>query len=99
MPSSGGQTCALRSEEHTSELQSHDNIVSRLLLEKKDRDPPHMVEACFNAPARAPRPAAALDHEATGILSTKGLLGTLFFFNERATTEISTLPLRASVPI
>src|SRR3954465_12875004 len=35
MPSSGVQTCALRSEEHTSELQSHDNLVCRLLLEKK----------------------------------------------------------------
>src|SRR3954462_139199 len=35
MPSSGVKTCALRSEEHTSELQSHDNIVCRLLLEKK----------------------------------------------------------------
>src|SRR3954462_3135803 len=34
MPSSGVQTCALRSEEHTSELQSHDNLVCRLLLEK-----------------------------------------------------------------
>src|SRR3954462_13160946 len=33
----GVQTCALRSEEHTSELQSHDNIVCRLLLEKKKR--------------------------------------------------------------
>src|SRR3954467_10092646 len=38
MPSSGGQTCA-RSEEHTSELQSHDNLVCRLLLEKKQHDP------------------------------------------------------------
>src|SRR3954465_4657983 len=36
MPSSGGQTCALRSEEHTSELQSHDNLVCRLLLDKKE---------------------------------------------------------------
>src|SRR3954462_8363745 len=35
MPSSGVQTCA-RSEEHTSELQSHDNLVCRLLLEKKN---------------------------------------------------------------
>src|SRR3954467_1450413 len=32
----GVQTCALRSEEHTSELQSHDNLVCRLLLEKKE---------------------------------------------------------------
>src|SRR3954466_6099839 len=37
MPSSGVQTCALRSEEHTSELQSHDNLVCRLLLEKQHR--------------------------------------------------------------
>src|SRR3954465_15220998 len=37
MPSSGFQTCALRSEEHTSELQSHDNVVCRLLLEKTSR--------------------------------------------------------------
>src|SRR3954462_10783901 len=35
MPSSGVQTCA-RSEEHTSELQSHDNLVCRLLLEKNN---------------------------------------------------------------
>src|SRR3954467_5610042 len=36
MPSSACKTCALRSEEHTSELQSHDNLVCRLLLETKD---------------------------------------------------------------
>src|SRR5260370_15553075 len=29
-----------RSEEHTSELQSHLNLVCRLLLEKKDYSPP-----------------------------------------------------------
>src|SRR3954462_14003076 len=34
MPSSGCQKSALRSEEHTSELQSHDNLVCRLLLAK-----------------------------------------------------------------
>src|SRR3954465_14107142 len=38
MPSSGVQTCA-RSEEHTSELQSHDNLVCRLLLEKTKKRP------------------------------------------------------------
>src|SRR3954466_16434022 len=31
--------CAGRSEEHTSELQSHDNLVCRLLLEKKKKAP------------------------------------------------------------
>src|SRR3954464_7855972 len=34
MPSSGCKTSG--SEEHTSELQSHDNLVCRLLLEKKN---------------------------------------------------------------
>src|SRR3989339_549145 len=39
MPSlTGVQTCALRSEEHTSELQSLTNIVCRLLLEKKKHE-------------------------------------------------------------
>src|SRR3954466_9176977 len=36
MPSSGFKKCALRSEEHTSELQSHDNLVCRLLLGKSE---------------------------------------------------------------
>src|SRR3954465_10877258 len=38
MPSSACKKSA-RSEEHTSELQSHDNLVCRLLLEKKTRVP------------------------------------------------------------
>src|SRR5436309_7600961 len=29
------QSCSVRSEEHTSELQSRENLVCRLLLEKK----------------------------------------------------------------
>src|SRR5260370_10127275 len=46
MPSRVGATtdraaqCAPRSEEHTSELQSHLNLVCRLLLEKKKRSHP-----------------------------------------------------------
>src|SRR5690606_40383388 len=32
-----------RSEEHTSELQSRENLVCRLLLEKKKRHNPHQV--------------------------------------------------------
>src|SRR3954463_16719242 len=35
MPSSACKTKKIRSEEHTSELQSHDNLLCRLLLEKK----------------------------------------------------------------
>src|SRR5258708_25518619 len=32
------RACALRSEEHTSELQSPDHLVCRLLLEKKKKN-------------------------------------------------------------
>src|SRR5256885_12572497 len=35
-----------RSEEHTSELQSPCNLVCRLLLEKKNYDPPHPTWRC-----------------------------------------------------
>src|SRR5438034_3386915 len=41
--SSRRRTCrtARRSEEHTSELQSHSDLVCRLLLEKKKKDESH----------------------------------------------------------
>src|SRR5438034_2068703 len=42
-----GQLCAelgLRSEEHTSELQSHSDIVCRLLLEKKKNGRDSLVD-------------------------------------------------------
>src|SRR5688572_31880422 len=35
---SGGEELVLRSEEHTSELQSQSNLVCRLLLEKKKKE-------------------------------------------------------------
>src|SRR5690242_21905511 len=37
VPTLSHEICALRSEEHTSELQSHVNLVCRLLLEKKKK--------------------------------------------------------------
>src|SRR5258708_10769235 len=43
-PSNAGATEAelsIRSEEHTSELQSPDHLVCRLLLEKTKNTPPH----------------------------------------------------------
>src|SRR5438477_9097346 len=43
-----------RSEEHTSELQSHVNLVCRLLLEKKNHPPPR----CCSSGA-LPEPATA----------------------------------------
>src|SRR2546430_8405506 len=37
-PAPGGPVTPMRSEEHTSELQSQSNLVCRLLLEKKNVD-------------------------------------------------------------
>src|SRR3954462_8537872 len=107
MPSSGVQTCA-RSEEHTSELQSHDNLVCRLLLEKK-----HEIKA---APtliiAERRRMAGREVHSHRSVLhslrSTKLLQHTrfvmcqllrFFFFNDTATPEIYTLSLHDALPI
>src|SRR3954467_15159189 len=106
MPSSAVQTCA-RSEEHTSELQSHDNLVCRLLLEKQEKRgaSPH-VHQCSAAPCPAPYPSpcavwirvgGALD---PAMRSMCGLMHpSFFFFNDTATTEIYTLSLHDALPI
>src|SRR5690606_41462777 len=44
-PSPSGQRRLPRSEEHTSELQSRENLVCRLLLEKKKRKKNHVSRA------------------------------------------------------
>src|SRR5438477_6021080 len=48
--------CGERSEEHTSELQSHVNLVCRLLLEKKTPNTPLRAR---HAPARSESAASA----------------------------------------
>src|SRR2546427_1058051 len=53
-----GSTGTLRSEEHTSELQSQSNLVCRLLLEKKktrDRRPAGSSRPCYHSCRAAPR--------------------------------------------
>src|SRR5260370_31861935 len=50
----------VRSEEHTSELQSHLNLVCRLLLEKKKDSKPHNLQA--PKPQRFPEVARAPIH-------------------------------------
>src|SRR5438034_5578515 len=40
----------LRSEEHTSELQSHSDLVCRLLLEKKKKIPRHIEANSISSP-------------------------------------------------
>src|SRR2546422_3852805 len=51
LPAPADARGALRSEEHTSELQSRLHLVCRLLLEKKKKTPSH------ETPLRAPKAA------------------------------------------
>src|SRR5438132_3696479 len=46
---------ALRSEEHTSELQSHSDLVCRLLLEKKKEHTPCAASSAGSSRAADPR--------------------------------------------
>src|SRR3954462_8277690 len=99
--------CGRRSEEHTSELQLHDNLVCRLLLEKKKARSqttaraggvPQPTPARRAAPAPCPtaRPAAHRHPPRSRIGLTAP---TPFFFNDTATTEIYTLSLHDALPI
>ena len=44
LPGSEGDEVSYRSEEHTSELQSHSDLVCRLLLEKKNKLLPALLQ-------------------------------------------------------
>src|SRR5471032_664759 len=86
-----------RSEEHTSELQSHHELVCRLLLEKKKKDqtrahPPAGVHAAT---------AVGAGHVPYLLLPRlhHRLLRLHFFFNDTAPTEIYTLSLHDALPI
>src|SRR3954449_2044396 len=107
MPSSGVQTCA-RSEEHTSELQSHSHLVCRLLLEKKKYE--QLLMNLFQHSHRQYR--ARHENSLYGgcsHLPTRSANAALcrstcgfslrFFFNDTATTEIYTLSLHDALPI
>src|SRR5476649_633624 len=80
-----------RSEEHTSELQSHSELVCRLLLEKK--------KSGASGPQCRPDAAMAFYpyHGPTTARANPGVGG--FFFNDTATTEIYTLSLHDALPI
>src|SRR6202453_1550865 len=95
-----------RSEEHTSELQSPQNLVCRLLLEKEKllsrffTDP---SSGQINQPAYRAHSQRGAAHGRPhrekpthyGIFYRSGL----FFFNDTATTEIYTLSLHDALPI
>src|SRR6266571_4711131 len=97
-----------RSEEHTSELQSHVNLVCRLLLEKKNRREPHRPadgHPCENRQwLRHGRGRRGTKHHPSakedGARSTAQIPRPFFFsFIERTTTEIYTLSLHDALPI
>src|SRR5690554_4780037 len=52
-----GFSFSLRSEEHTSELQSRPHLVCRLLLEKKNKTIPHAAALCRDKAARLQTPS------------------------------------------
>src|SRR6516225_2604680 len=97
----GARMC-VRSEEHTSELQSHVNLVCRLLREKKNTP--------CTAPPR-PRVRSLRDDSHSGDqrharhrhvdqedrIPDPPVL--VFFFHHTATTEIYTLSLHDALPI
>src|SRR3954466_8419419 len=97
-----------RSEEHTSELQSHDNLVCRLLLENTKNTtalPPRRERV-----SRATRPGGRFLHARGGFVSPaltlvvadpalRRDLRCFFFFNDRATPEIYPLSLPDPLPI
>src|SRR6185436_452301 len=85
------------SEEHTSELQSPDHLVCRLLLEKKN------TAREYHPANRRPRAYRAPDDRvrAVGRASASGWAApqVCFFFNDSATPEIYTLSLHDALPI
>src|SRR3954462_7718183 len=94
-----------RSEEHTSELQSHDNLVCRLLLEKKK---PLIASGAGEAvvvidtSGRPPATRAAGSDRPRAAGGRDALVGAgrrVFFFNDTATTEIYPLSLHDALPI
>src|SRR3954463_13255714 len=93
MPSSGCKKSA-RSEEHTSELQSHDNLVCRLLLEKKKKyDERSLIEVGQQI----------VSFYIAGVMSLRILnfhnFILFFFLKDPATPEIYPLPLHDALPI
>src|SRR4051795_11490005 len=108
MPSSACKKSALRSEEHTSELQSHSHFVCRLLLEKKKTQSTMTSPMPYTAVTTNTRCTYAHTLVASRLscffLLIQGpprfpLFLVVFFFNDTATTEIYTLSLHDALPI
>src|SRR3954465_2914433 len=104
----GVQTCALRSEEHTSELQSHDNLVCRLLLEQKRErrrsSPPRPYwtpgpPATHARPLRRPPAHLLLLRGRWRAGGGRSVWYGVFFFNDPAPADRRDPPLQPALPI
>src|SRR6185436_18541544 len=96
LPVSLFQVHCTRSEEHTSELQSPDHLVCRLLLEKKKNTSRPFAPMLL----RVMRPFSYFC-SGSGWVWTCWVVPYFFcfFFNDTATTEIYTLSLHDALPI
>src|SRR6202040_1724329 len=97
-----------RSEEHTSELQSHVNLVCRLLLEKKNKNTAAralllltmLEEWLVDSISPAEALADAIHLASTRAIEPTAIAGhAFFFFNDTAPTEIYPFPLPDPLPI
>src|SRR5579859_2153355 len=95
----------IRSEEHTSELQSQSNLVCRLLLEKKKnsfssrRGGQAWPSTRWSAPAWSSPAAQSAGRSSRRACTCTRTPRWSFFFNDTATTEIYTLSLHDALPI
>src|SRR5260363_328290 len=105
-PASRG--CRGRSEEHTSELQSPDHLVCRLLLEKKKKKTASGAAQRFlniqfaevdSVPFFLAHKCGAARYGKSDAAPENPAFSFFFFFNDTATTEIYTLSLHDALPI
>src|SRR6266478_3142453 len=98
----------VRSEEHTSELQSQSNLVCRLLLEKKKKKIIHIIIEKKKKKKKKKKNKYKIYNLTVLLLSYFFVIVTFlffffffffFFFNDTATTEIYTLSLHDALPI
>src|SRR6202021_47768 len=101
------QRDCVRSEEHTSELQSHSDLVCRLLLEKKKQIRTAGKVTCTSArptrhrctpPAAQQRSAHALEDIDVEV-DVDEHQACVFFFNDRGPHEDFPFPLHDPLPV
>src|ERR1035437_9606965 len=98
----------VRSEEHTSELQSRQYLVCRLLLEKKKKKKKKKLTTTRSSKSHTLmafyRTLRSADFSVTPLRARLRFVACFFcvfffFFNDTATTEIYPLPLHDALPI